>query len=230
MFAHERSSQTPGDEAILNGMARIGHHSIATQDAEFLDGQLLLAMPSISDPRFNRTVVYVCAHSAEGAMGIVVNQRAPNITFPKLLEQLDIFPRAPRGKRNASNDITVSLSRFAVHAGGPVEQSRGFVLHSADYFIADSTLTIDDKVSMTATLDVLRAIASGAGPVKALLALGYAGWAPGQLENEIQLNGWLTCPAQMDVIFEPNVERKYEMALATLGVNPAFLVSEFGHA
>lgn len=211
-------------------MARIGHSGIAKQDVEYLDGQLLLAMPSAADPRFNRTVVYVCAHSAEGAMGLVVNQRAENITFPKLLEQLDIFPKAPRGKRDASKDITVSLNSFTVHAGGPVEQTRGFVLHSADYFIADSTLTIDDKVSMTATLDVLRAIASGAGPVKALLALGYAGWGPGQLESEILLNDWLTCPANMDIVFEPRVERKYDMALATLGVHPAFLVSEFGRA
>ena len=211
-------------------MARSGLHRMVQESTGYLDGQLLLAMPSMVDPHFNRTVIYMCAHSAEGAMGIVVNQRAPGITFPKLLEQLDIFPGEEKGEREASADILFSLDNFTVYTGGPLEQSRGFVLHSADYFIANSTLKIDNKVSLTATVDVLRAIASGLGPVKALLALGYAQWAPGQLESEIQLNGWLTCPADPDIVFDPHVESKYEKAMAKLGVHPSFLVSEVGHA
>jgi putative transcriptional regulator len=154
----------------------------------------------------------------------VVNQRAAHITFSKLLEQLDITP-APRG-----GGITVPLDRMPVHAGGPVETGRGFVLHTSDYYAANSTLPIDEAVSLTATIDILRAIAAGSGPARALLALGYAGWAPGQLENEIQLNGWLTCPGDPDIIFDADVEQKYERALATLGVHPSFLVSDAGHA
>lgn len=194
------------------------------QSTGYLDGQLLLAMPTMGDPRFNRAVIYMCAHSAEGAMGIVVNQRASNITFPKLLEQLDILPKPPRGS------IAVPLDKMAVHTGGPVEQGRGFVLHSADYYAADSTLPIDDSVSLTATIDILRAIASGSGPMRALLALGYAGWRAGQLEDEIHANGWLTCPADPDIVFDDNLEGKYERALAKLGVHPSFLVAEAGHA
>jgi putative transcriptional regulator len=197
---------------------------MTAKDTSYLDGQLLLAMPSLIDPRFNRAVIYMCAHSAEGAMGIVVNQRAPHITFSNLLEQLDIMPDTPEGA------ITIPLDRLPVHAGGPVETGRGFVLHTSDYCAADSTLPIDDAVSLTATIDILRAIAAGAGPARALLALGYAGWAPGQLENEIQLNGWLTCPSDPDIVFDLEVEQKYERAMAKLGVHPSFLVSDAGHA
>lgn len=196
---------------------------MATQSPSYLDGQLLLAMPAMTDPRFNRAVIYICAHSAEGAMGIVVNQRAPHISFTRLLEQLEITPCPPRG-------ITLPLDRFPVHTGGPVQTGRGFVLHSSDYYVADSTLPIDSSVSLTATIDILRAIAAGCGPMHALLALGYAGWAPGQLENEIQLNTWLTCPADLDIIFDINTEQKYDRALASLGVDLSFLVSDAGHA
>jgi putative transcriptional regulator len=196
---------------------------MAMQSAGYLYGQLLLAMPSMGDPRFSRAVIYVCAHSSDGAMGIVVNQRAPNITFSKLLEQLEI--KLPKKRDGAS-----LIDEMMVHTGGPVEQGRGFVLHSADYYAADSTLSIDDAVSLTATVDILRAIASGSGPLRALLALGYAGWAAGQLENEIQANGWLTCPADSDIVFDPNLESKYDRALAKLGIHPSFLVCDAGHA
>jgi putative transcriptional regulator len=205
-------------------MPRSEVHSAVAQGNGYLDGQLLLAMPAMVDPRFNRAVIYICAHSADGAMGIVVNQRAPHITFPKLLEQLQIEPR------HESGGIRVPLDRMPVHSGGPVEQGRGFVLHTSDYYVADSTLPIDESVCLTATIDILRAIASGSGPRRSLLALGYAGWSPGQLESEIQANGWLTCPAQPDIVFDSNLETKYERALATLGVNPSFLVNDAGHA
>jgi putative transcriptional regulator len=191
----------------------------------YLDGQLLLAMPSMSDPRFHKAVIYMCAHSADGAMGIVVNQRAPHITFPKLLEQLDILPN-----NSEQDQIQVPVEKMAVHTGGPVETGRGFVLHTTDYFAADSTLPIDESIALTATIDILRAIATGEGPMRSLLALGYAGWAPGQLEREIHANGWLICPSDNDIIFDAAIESKYERAMAKLGVHPSFLVSEAGHA
>jgi putative transcriptional regulator len=189
----------------------------------YLDGQLLIAMPSMADPRFHRAVIYVCAHSSEGAMGLVINQRAPHITLPKLLEQLEI---APGGSRPAR----IRSTAMAVHAGGPVETSRGFVLHSSDYFAADSTLPINESVCLTATVDILKAIAKGSGPNKAILALGYAGWASGQLEREIQSNSWLNCPADYDVVFDGDFDNKYAKALQTLGVHPSHLVGISGHA
>jgi putative transcriptional regulator len=194
------------------------------EDESYLDGQLLIAMPAMGDPRFSRSVIYVCAHSSEGAMGIIINQRAPNISFTELLEQLNIVPPEDR------ISLPMGLSAMAVHLGGPVETGRGFVLHSADYFKAESTLPIDESVCLTATIDILRDIAKGSGPDKALLALGYAGWAPGQLETEIQSNGWLNCPAKPELIFDPEVDRKYTRALDSLGVDPIRLVNDSGHA
>ena len=190
----------------------------------YLDGQLLIAMPSMGDPRFSRAVIYMCAHSADGAMGIIINHRAPNISFCELLDQLNIAPHKER----------ITLPRMsaamAVYLGGPVETGRGFVLHSADYFKAESTLPIDESVCLTATIDILRDIAKGSGPDKALLALGYAGWAPGQLESEIHANGWLHCSADPELIFDPEVERKYHRALDKIGIDPRRLVNDSGHA
>lgn len=189
-----------------------------------MDGQMLIAMPAMQDPRFLRSVIYMCAHSADGAMGLIINQHAPNIDFVDLLKQLNV----------TSDDDAIhlppSLQHMAVHVGGPVESGRGFVLHSADYYSEDSTLPIDDGVCLTATVDILRAIATGEGPDRALLALGYAGWGPGQLENEFQENGWLHCPANAEILFEGNVEDKYERALETIGINAAHLVGQSGHA
>ena len=142
------------------------------QGRGYLDGQFLIAMPGMQDTRFSRTVVYVCAHSADGAMGIMINQPAPQITFRDLLVQLDIIPEGPEIR------LPGSARRMLVHRGGPVETGRGFVLHSADYFIENSTLPIDEHVCLTATLEILKAIAVGTGPESAMLALGYAGWAP----------------------------------------------------
>jgi putative transcriptional regulator len=194
------------------------------EDEGYLDGQLLIAMPAMGDERFSRSVIYLCAHSSEGAMGIIINQRAPNISFTELLEQLNIVPTEDR------ISLPPTLGAMAVHLGGPVETGRGFVLHSADYFKAESTLPIDESVCLTATIDILRDIAKGSGPNKALLALGYAGWAPGQLEDEIQSNGWLNCPADPELIFDPDVDLKYNRALGVLGVDPIRLVNDSGHA
>ena len=190
----------------------------------YLDGQLLIAMPSMSDRRFARSVIYMCAHSAQGAMGLIVNQRAPHISFSELLGQLSIeADDGPESQRSEIVDVDV-------HVGGPVETGRGFVLHSSDYFAADSTLTIDADVSLTATIDILKAIAGGTGPSRAMLALGYAGWRPGQLEDEIQANGWLHCPSDLDLLFDRNLDQKYERALSKIGIDPSHLVSDAGHA
>lgn len=194
------------------------------EDEGYLDGQLLIAMPAMGDPRFSRSVIYLCAHSSEGAMGIIINQRAPNISFSELLEQLNIIPTEDRIA------LPSGLSAMEVHLGGPVETGRGFVLHSADYFKAESTLPINETVCLTATVDILRDIAKGSGPDKALLALGYAGWAPGQLEDEIQANGWLNCPADPELVFDPAIDRKYNLALGRLGIDPIRLVNDSGHA
>jgi putative transcriptional regulator len=190
----------------------------------FLDGQMLIASPGMQDERFSRTLIYMCAHSSEGAMGIVVNQPAPHISFPDLLVKLDVIPKADKIQLPpAAGDVTVLK-------GGPVESERGFVLHSADFFIEDSTLPIDEGVCLTATLDILKAIARGSGPVSAILALGYAGWSPGQLENELQHNGWLHCSPDPDLIFGADISAKYDRALQKIGVRPGMLSSEIGHA
>ncbi|HZT25538.1 MAG TPA: YqgE/AlgH family protein [Pseudolabrys sp.] len=190
----------------------------------YLDGQMLIAMPAMNDERFARTVIYVCAHSSEGAMGIVVNQRAGNIKFPDLLVQLEVIPASDRIQ------LPTRAEDVKVLKGGPVETGRGFVLHSADYFIENSTLPIDEGICLTATLDILKAIAKGTGPASAILALGYAGWAPGQLEHEIQENGWLHCAADPELIFGADIDSKYEKALHKLGIDLSQLSSEAGHA
>jgi putative transcriptional regulator len=196
------------------------------EDAEsgYLDGQLLVAMPGMSDERFARAVIYVCAHSAEGAMGIVLNRPAADLSFPDLLIQLDILPEAERIR------LPQRVGRMQVLMGGPVETSRGFVLHSPDFYIDQSTLPIDDSVCLTATVDILRAIARGEGPEYAVLALGYAGWSAGQLESEIQANGWLNCPADSELIFNSSADTRYEMALRKIGIDPGMLSMDAGHA
>jgi len=190
----------------------------------YLDGQMLIAMPSMGDERFARSLIYVCAHSSEGAMGIVVNQPAANITFPDLLVQLEVVG-APD-----LIQLPPHAGEVKVLKGGPVETSRGFVLHSADFFIENSTLPIDEGICLTATLDILKAIARGDGPRSAVLALGYAGWAPGQLENEINQNGWLHCNADTELIFGQDIDGKYKQALSKIGINLGMLSSEAGHA
>jgi putative transcriptional regulator len=190
----------------------------------YLDGQMLVAMPTMRDERFTRSLIYVCAHSSEGAMGIVVNQPAPNIRFSELLVQLEVIPAAE------SIQLPPRAGTVKVLKGGPVETGRGFVLHSADFFIENSTLPIDDGICLTATLDILKAIARGNGPESAVLALGYAGWAPGQLESEIQENGWLHCPADTELIFGADIDGKYGRALRKIGIEPGKLSSQAGHA
>src|SRR5262249_43437618 len=190
----------------------------------YLDGQMLIAMPTMRDERFARALIYVCAHSSEGAMGIVVNQPAPNIRFSELLVQLEVIPAAELIQ------LPQRAGVIKVLKGGPVETGRGFVLHSADFYIENSTLPSDDGFCLTATLDILKAIARGRGPQSAVWALGYAGWAPGQLEGEIQENGWLHCTADPELIFGSDVDGKYSKGLRKNGIDPGKLTSEAGHA
>jgi len=190
----------------------------------FLDGQMLIAMPSMRDERFTGTVVYICAHSSDGAMGIVINQPAPDIDFPELLVKLEIIPAAERIQ------LRPDARSMQILKGGPVETQRGFVLHTPDYFMENSTLPIDERVCLTATLDILKAIADGSGPASAVLALGYAGWGAGQLELEMQANGWLNTPADAELVFNTAADLRYEMALRRIGIEPAMLSMEAGHA
>jgi len=190
----------------------------------YLDGQMLIAMPSMGDERFARSLIYVCAHSTEGAMGIVVNQPAAHISFADLLVQLDVIPAAELIQ------LPLRAGGVKVLKGGPVDTQRGFVLHSSDFYIENSTLPIDEGICLTATLDILKAIARGDGPKSAILALGYAGWAPGQLENEIQHNGWLHCAADAELIFGQDIGGKYAKALKKIGIDLGMLSSEAGHA
>ena len=192
--------------------------------SNYLDGQLLLAMPAMSDKRFARSVVYMCHHNAEGAMGIIVNQRAPTVTFPSLLRELGVI------EKGTEETVPAQVLEQSVQIGGPVEKGRGFVLHTPDYSTGKATLQIDSEIRLTNTVDILRAIARGRGPGRSLVALGYAGWAPGQLEGEINANGWLSCAADPDIVFDPNLEQKYDRAMSKLGVDLSHLVSYAGRA
>lgn len=189
-----------------------------------LEGKLLISMPTIAEGCFARSVVYVCAHSKDGAMGLIVNQAAKSIAFAELLEQLDI------DELDTEKTSDTALSNHTVHFGGPVETSRGFVLHSPDYFQASSTVQMNDDFSLTSTPDVLKALLQGTGPKHCIVALGYAGWSPGQLENEIRHNGWLYCEASPHLVFGSALENKYDEALRTLGIASSQLIAEAGHA
>ena len=182
----------------------------------YLAGQLLLAMPQMEDPRFARSVIYLCAHTAEGAMGLVINRLFGAVSFGDLLQQLGI-------------ESQIDTSDVHVHFGGPVESGRGFVLHSTD-FVREGTMKVDDQLALTGTLDILRAIAERRGPSRSLFALGYAGWGPGQLDAEIQANGWLHVPAEPGLVFDPDLNSKWERALAVMGIKPFMLSAEAGHA
>lgn len=188
----------------------------------FLDGHFLIAMPGMKDDRFARSVVYICAHSEEGAMGLIINQ-TQQMPFPDLLVQLGILDEKDVIR------LPASARDFIVRNGGPVDRSRGFVLHSGDYKV-ESSLPVSPDICLTATIDILRAISKGRGPRKALMALGYAGWSPGQLEREIAENGWLTCPAQTELLFDTDIDTKYDRTLASIGIDLMRLSPTAGHA
>lgn len=217
-----RPSQPPDPETppvpAESREARGSSPAAASPGRTSLTGQLLIAMPQMQDPRFARTVIYMCAHGTEGAMGLVVNKFLDNppVTLSKLMGQLGI---AAEGLKTDPR----------VHRGGPVEEGRGFVLHSADY-TEDATMVIGDNVALTATLDILRAIGRGEGPKRSLLALGYAGWGPGQLDAEMQANGWLHVDADEALVFDPNSKDKWQQAIAKIGIDLTALSGDAGHA
>lgn len=188
----------------------------STQGLNFT-GQLLIAMPGMMDPRFAHSTVLLCAHSEDGAMGLIVNKTMGGMKFSDMLEQLSI-------------DESADSRKMPLHFGGPVEGGRGFVLHSAEYRSDISTLPVSDLFAMTATLDILEDMAVGGGPDQALMALGYSGWGPGQLESEIAENGWLVCDASLELVFQPDNDTKWEAALNSLGIDPLTLSASAGHA
>ena len=187
-----------------------------SEQSGYLEGQLLIAMPQMSDPRFERTVIYLCAHSPAGAMGLVINRALDHITFTELLKQLGV-------------EVPTIENQIVVQFGGPVESGRGFVLHTADY-VQESSLVVNDDIALTATVDVLKEMAAGSGPRHSLLALGYAGWAPGQLDAEIQANGWLHTEPDNQLVFGADLIDKWSKAMAKAGVDVSLLSTEAGHA
>ena len=185
-------------------------------DERYMTGQLLIAMPSMEDPRFAQSVILMCAHTDEGAMGIVLNRPLAKPSFEALLTQLDVQPTPP-------------ARQIRLCQGGPVDHGRGFVLHTNDW-TGDGSLRVDDKLALTASLDVLQEIASGGGPREGLLALGYASWGPGQLDREIQENVWLSAPVQVELLFDADYDTKWRRALGILHIDPLLLSGTAGHA
>ncbi len=185
-------------------------------ETSWLTGQFLIAMPSMPDPRFARSVIYMCSHGPNGAMGLMVNRLYGEVNFRALLQQLNLKTAGD------TPDLTV-------HYGGPVESGRGFVLHSTDY-LRDGAMRIDDTIALSATVEILQALADGTGPERALMALGYTGWGAGQLDAEMTANGWLTAPASDDILFDAEIETKWERALGKIGISAPMLSVEAGHA
>jgi putative transcriptional regulator len=196
-------------------MARAPNPAPPSAD-QFLTGQLLIAMPVMADPRFAQSVIYICAHTPDGAMGLVVNRPLAKPSFDDLLRQLEIEPLPP-------------ARRIRLCVGGPVDNARGFVLHTSDW-TGEGSLKVNDTLALTASLDVLKALAEGGGPREGILALGYAGWGPGQLEAEIHQNAWLSLPAQEHLVFGAEHETKWRRALATMKIDPLLLSGSAGHA
>ncbi len=193
------------------------HNSRTIEGENFLEGKLLIALPGMSDPRFEKSVIFMCAHSVEGAMGIMINRPIEGLRFHELMTklELEVVPGSP--------DTPVLF-------GGPVETGRGFVLHSGDYESADATLPVSEDISLTATIDILRAIGQGKGPSKALFALGYAGWGPGQIEDEIRANGWIHCDTDTALLFDAELDSKWASALRKLGIDASGLSFHTGQA
>ncbi|MBS0273434.1 MAG: YqgE/AlgH family protein [Proteobacteria bacterium] len=191
--------------------------SRSSEGGNFLEGKLLIALPGMSDPRFEKSVIFMCAHSADGAMGLIINKPIEGLGFHELVKNLDI---------RATSNTPDSPVLF----GGPVDTGRGFVLHSSDYMSANATMPVTKDISLTATLDILKAIAEGRGPEQSAFTLGYAGWGPGQIENEIRLNGWVHCDADSRIVFETQMNSKWSAALRKLGIDLSLLSANTGRA
>jgi putative transcriptional regulator len=187
-----------------------------------LKGKLLIAMPGMEDTLFSQSVVFLCAHGVEGAMGLIINKPLPGLNFMELADRLDLADATP--------ETMIALTETAILNGGPVEQHRGFVLHSADYVGDDTSLQVTSQFKLTATIDILQDMALSRGPKRYMLALGYSGWSPGQLENEILHNGWLHCDADAEIVFSTAWANKHRRAMEKLGVDPRMLSREAGHS
>jgi putative transcriptional regulator len=183
----------------------------------FLEGKLLIAMPGMGDPHFEKSVIFMCAHSSEGAMGIMINKPVAGLSFHDLMEKLDL-------------QVKPGTPNFPILYGGPVETGRGFVLHSGEYESSEATLPVSEDISLTATLDILRAMADGRGPQHAIFALGYAGWTAGQIEDEIRRNGWIHCDCDPELLFDAELDEKWSAALRKLGIEVSGLSLHAGHA
>ncbi len=209
--------RVPPESAAPSAGKRAPKKPHAIEGESFLEGKLLIAMPGMPDPRFEKTVIYMCAHSGEGAMGIIINKPVEGLHFPELMKKLELAttPRTPN---------------MPILYGGPVETGRGFVLHSGDYESDDATLPVAEDVSLTTTVEILRAMADGKGPRHAIFALGYAGWDPGQIENELLGNGWVHCDADPSLLFDPEFEGKWAAALRKIGIDASTLSAHAGHA
>ncbi len=200
----------------IKKLAKGGDKLGSSSSPEWLTGRMLIAMPGMGDPRFERSVIYMCSHSPSGAMGLIVNRLFGDADFPMLLEQLNIKASGP-------------IPDIPIQFGGPVEMGRGFILHSSEYS-GDGTTKIDDSVAVTATTEIIQDIANGKGPARALMILGYAGWGSGQLEDEFKRNGWLTTQMDEEILFDRNLDSKWERAMAKIGITPAMLSETQGSA
>ena len=222
MVAHKPASRRTGTLADyaqwgqIVSMTPFMLNADAVAPSGYLTGQLLIAMPAMADPRFTQSVIYLCAHTAEGAMGLVLNRPIVKPTFDDLLKQLQVEPTPP-------------VRQIKLCAGGPVENARGFVLHTSDW-TGEGSLKVDDTMALTASLDVLKVIAEGGGPRECILALGYAGWGPGQLDQEFQQNAWLNVPADETLMFDDQHDTKWRRALGKLRIDPLLLSDAAGHA
>jgi putative transcriptional regulator len=183
----------------------------------FLHGKLIMAMPGMPDSRFEQSVILMCSHSAEGALGLIVNKPIPALPFRELMLKMDI-------------PVTEACPRQPVLYGGPVETDRGYVLHGTEPNQRPATLAVTPEIGLTPTVDILRAIAEGRGPERWLMALGYAGWGPGQIENEIAANGWIHCDADPGLVFDAAMDAKWRLAFGKLGAGLSGLSSEAGRA
>jgi putative transcriptional regulator len=183
----------------------------------FLEGKLLIALPGMPDPRFEKSVIFICAHSGEGAMGLIINKPVEGLSFREMMERLKI-------------NVTPDTPDTPILFGGPVQTGRGFVLHSGEFESKDSTMPVTEEISLTATLDILRAISNGKGPERSLFALGYAGWDSGQIEDEIRANGWVHCDADNTIIFDEALDGKWSRALKKLGIDMSGLSAHTGRA
>jgi putative transcriptional regulator len=193
-----------------------GSHSEAGGES-FLEGKLLIALPGMPDPRFERSVIFMCAHSQDGAMGLIINKPVEGLRFHEMMQRLEVA-------------VTSDTPDPPILFGGPVQTERCFVLLCGDFAGGESTLTVNEDVSLTATLDILRAIASGNGPARSLFALGYAGWDGGQIEDEIRANGWIHCDADMGLVFDAGPDEKWSLALKKLGIDASILSANAGRA